>query len=157
MLTDSEVLVDAPHDMFLLRRPADGAKSGEPTRERNVAKVAPAVDDPSVGKQDVQKADVKVIVRHLVGDPSFSAAQAGKLAEITRGRLSGALLVEAKDAVERRAAHPADGGERVKALPCKLQLAGGVNPGMTRQDLLEQSRPRTWQTDYEYRKLALNA
>src|SRR5208337_1563335 len=120
MLSDSEVLVNPPHDMFLLRRPADRAKSGEPARERNVTKVAPAVDDPGVGKQNVEKPHVKVIVRHLVGDPSFSTAQAGKLAEITRGRLSGALLVEAKDAVERRAARPANGGERVKALACKL-------------------------------------
>src|SRR5262249_62364604 len=85
--------------------------------DRDVAEVAPAVDEGGAGEYRGQEPEVHVIVGHLIGDPVDAVAgEAPELLEVLVSQAAEGRPVEVGHALDGRAGAGEDAGEGLEGL-----------------------------------------
>ena len=108
--------------------------------EAGIERVAPAMDDPGVGQDQPDEAEIEEIGRHLVDDAVGGRHQCCEIGEIMLADLGQALgrqrLEEGWVGIRPALAGRVVAGE----VAHQIGLAGALDLGMRGQDLLDQRR-----------------
>ena len=79
------VLLEARSNVVGVVGPTKVAEVRHPARNRHVAQLATAVDDPGLGEKHGDQAQVLIIIRHLVGDAQRLPIQLEETIEVPAG------------------------------------------------------------------------
>ena len=132
--------------------PADAAEVGHPARDGDVAQIAAAVNENGLGKQRRQKAEIHVVVRHLVDDPlGVAAVELRQPLQMLPGDAQRGRGVKVGHAIAWQFGKAHRGGQCFERLPHQAQLAGAVDPRVAGEHLFGERRARTRQAEDEHR------
>ena len=100
-----------------------------------------------------QKAQVDIVIRHLVDDPQrgMSLGQVFEPAQVMLGQPVDRARREARDVVDRRAGNIENRRNGVERLPRKPQLARAKHARMAGEDLFDKGCARARQAEHEHR------
>ena len=143
-------LGDPGGDVVGVAGPANLSEVRHPARQGHVPRVAPAVDQPRLGEQRGDQAEIEGVLGHLVDHPIGVGIDRREAVEISVGQSFEPRSVEPLEAIGEGSGRPGDFGDRLECLAGESQLAGAEHPGMAGEDLLDQRCPRPGQAEDEH-------